>query len=279
MGVVYSAHDERLGRTVALKTLRAELADGEARERLRREARTAASISHPNVCQLYEIGEANGELFIAMELLSGEALSTRLASGALPVAEAVEITHDVLAALSALHQRGIVHRDLKPSNIFVTEHGAKLLDFGVAHSHDEVQRTMMPLTGPGTILGTPRYMAPEHASGEPVDARSDLFSRGRGSLRDALRTPGLRRRHRRSHSALGDVRAAAGPHRVSYRHRARSRHSTRHDETAGGALRLGREDGRGSARRLQRIRNARSRARTTDVAAHRAALPPAEAGR
>jgi eukaryotic-like serine/threonine-protein kinase len=178
MGVVYSAHDERLGRTVALKTLRAELADGGARERLRREARAAASISHPNVCQLYEIGEANGELFIAMELLSGEALSTRLASGALPVAEAVEITHDVLAALSALHQRGIVHRDLKPSNIFVTEHGAKLLDFGVAHSHDEAQRTMMPLTGPGTILGTPRYMAPEHASGEPVDARSDLFSLG-----------------------------------------------------------------------------------------------------
>jgi serine/threonine protein kinase/tetratricopeptide (TPR) repeat protein len=178
MGVVYSAHDERLGRTVALKTLRRELADGEARERLRREARAAASISHPNVCQLYEIGEANGELFIAMELLSGEPLSTRLDSGAIPVKDAVEITHDVLAALAALHQRGIVHRDLKPSNIFLTQHGAKLLDFGVAHWHDEAQRTVLQLTGPGTILGTPRYMAPEHASGEAVDARADLFSVG-----------------------------------------------------------------------------------------------------
>lgn len=178
MGVVYEAEDERLGRTVAIKTLRAGLSDDTARERLRREARAAASISHPNVCQLYEIGEAGSELFVAMELLSGEPLSARVAQGPLPVREALEITHGILAALSALHRRGILHRDLKPSNVFLTDHGAKLLDFGVARAINDTQATMMSLTGEGTIVGTPRYMSPEHASGEPVDARTDIFAVG-----------------------------------------------------------------------------------------------------
>jgi eukaryotic-like serine/threonine-protein kinase len=177
MGVVYAAEDVRLGRAVALKTLRSDVADPDARERLRREARLAASISHPNVCQLYEIGDADGELFITMELLTGEPLSARIAAGPLAVREAVRVTMDVLCALTALHQRGIVHRDLKPSNIFLTPHGAKLLDFGIARLVDE-GRTVASLTGAGTIVGTPRYMAPEYAAGDATDLRADIFSVG-----------------------------------------------------------------------------------------------------
>jgi eukaryotic-like serine/threonine-protein kinase len=179
MGVVYAAEDNRLGRTVALKTVRAEMSGDEMRERLRREARAAASISHPNVCQLYEIGEHNGELFIAMELLEGEPLSARIARGPLPLPEAVTIALEVLAALGALHRRGVLHRDLKPSNIFLTEHGAKLLDFGIAQlTAEDAQRTFLSLTGKNVMLGTPRYMAPESASGETLDARADLFAVG-----------------------------------------------------------------------------------------------------
>jgi eukaryotic-like serine/threonine-protein kinase len=177
MGVVYAAEDPGLGRSVALKTVRAELANEETRERLRREARAAASISHPNICQLYEIGEHDGELFIVMELLHGEPLSARIARGVLSVRNAVDIALDVLAALDALHRRGVLHRDLKPSNIFLTEHGAKLLDFGIARvAIEDAQRTFLSLTGEGVLLGTPRYMAPECASGDAIDARSDLFA-------------------------------------------------------------------------------------------------------
>jgi serine/threonine-protein kinase len=158
--------------------VRADLADNAARDRLRREARVAASISHPHICQLYEIGEVGDKLFVAMELLSGEPLSARIAQGPMPVREAVQIVQDILAALSALHRRGILHRDIKPSNVFLTDQGAKLLDFGIARAGDDTQATVMPLTGPGTLFGTPRYMAPEFASGEPVDARADLFAVG-----------------------------------------------------------------------------------------------------
>jgi serine/threonine protein kinase len=179
MGVVYAAEDPGLGRSVALKTLRAGLATDDMRERLRREARAAASISHPNVCQLFEIGEDGGELFIAMELLEGEPLSARIARGPLPVKEAVHVALSVLDALAALHKRGVLHRDLKPSNIFLTPHGAKILDFGIARlATEDEQRTMLSLTGEGVVLGTPRYMAPEHASGGVLDHRSDLFAVG-----------------------------------------------------------------------------------------------------
>lgn len=179
MGIVYAAEDSRLGRAVALKTVRRDLANDTARERLRREARAAASINHPKICQLYEIGEHDGELFIAMELLEGEPLSARITRGALAVSEAVQITLDVLDALGALHRRGVLHRDLKPSNIFLTPHGAKLLDFGIARvTAEDAQHTLLPLTGEGIALGTPRYMAPEHASGDPIDARSDVFAVG-----------------------------------------------------------------------------------------------------
>ena len=136
MGVVYAARDERLERTVALKTMSSLAGDETARKRFWREARAAASVNHPNVCQLYEIGEDSGELFIAMELLEGEALAERLRRGPLSVSETLPIGLGMLAALSALHARGIVHRDLKPSNVFLTPHGVKLLDFGLARPSD-----------------------------------------------------------------------------------------------------------------------------------------------
>ncbi len=180
MGVVYAARDERLERVVALKTM-SSLAgpDETARQRFWREARAAASVNHPNVCQIHEIGEDAGTLFIAMELLDGESLADRLRAGPLRLSEAVPIALGMLAALSALHGRGLVHRDLKPSNVFLTPHGVKLLDFGLARPGLSGLTSSAPgLTQSGMVIGTPRYMAPEQALGDPVDARSDLFSAG-----------------------------------------------------------------------------------------------------
>ena len=179
MGVVYAARDERLQRTVALKTLSAIGTDPTAHQRLWREARTAASVNHPNVCQIYEIGEDAGTLFIVMELLEGQVLSERLATGPLTSADAIPIGLGILAALSALHARGIVHRDLKPSNVFLTRHGVKLLDFGLARPQfDAPFDPTIEVTVPGVVMGTPRYMAPEQISGDALDARSDLFAVG-----------------------------------------------------------------------------------------------------
>jgi serine/threonine protein kinase/tetratricopeptide (TPR) repeat protein len=181
MGVVYAARDERLERTVALKTMSSLAKDDTARKRFWREARAAAAVNHPNVCQLYEIGEEGGELFIAMELLEGQALSDRLRQGPLSLADASPVALGMLAALSALHGRGIVHRDLKPSNVFLTRHGVKLLDFGLARPDPELAdalRSEADLTRTGMLVGTPRYMAPEQVTGEAVDARTDLFAAG-----------------------------------------------------------------------------------------------------
>jgi TolB-like protein len=179
MGVVYAAHDDRLQRTIALKTLSSPSGDDVARQRLWREARAAASVNHPNICQIYEVGEEQGQVFIAMELLDGEALSERLQREVLSVSDALPVALGILAALSALHGRGIVHRDLKPSNVFLTTHGVKLLDFGLARP--QLPATLdvdAALTGTGVVMGTPRYMSPEQITGEPLDARSDLFGVG-----------------------------------------------------------------------------------------------------
>ncbi len=179
MGVVYAAADERLHRQVAIKTVRETSRDPQSRERLWREARAAASVSHPNVCQLYDVGEENGELFIAMELLEGESLGTRLARGPIPLAESGDITLSMLSALDAIHARGLVHRDLKPSNIFLTAHGVKLLDFGLARAVEEAgDQTGAGITMAGTVMGTPHYMSPEQITGDPLDGRSDLFAVG-----------------------------------------------------------------------------------------------------
>ncbi len=179
MGVVYEADDERLKRTVALKLMLSVGHDEVSRRRFWREARAAASVNHPHVCQVYEVGEDGGTLFIAMELLEGEPLNKTLRRGPLSVDQALPIAADMLAALAAIHARGIVHRDLKPSNVFFTAHGIKLLDFGLARP--ELQATedsLDSITRSGAVFGTPGYMAPELISGELVDARSDLFAVG-----------------------------------------------------------------------------------------------------
>ena len=182
MGVVYAAHDDDLDRSVALKLIRADLKDEQAGKRFRREAKAAASVSHPNVCQLFEIGEDSGSLFLAMELLEGEPLSDRIGRGAVPLAEAVPIALGILSALTALHAREIVHRDLKPSNVFLTAHGVKLLDFGLARPikpcEGDLNQTQSQVTQAGFIVGTPRYMAPEQLQGHTLDQRADLFAVG-----------------------------------------------------------------------------------------------------
>jgi serine/threonine protein kinase len=179
MGVVYAAYDDRLGRPVAIKMIKAAVAEPAARDRLRREARSAASVNHPAICQLYEIGEEDGELFLAMELLQGESLATRIARGPIAVPEIVSTAIGMLAGIDALHQQGLIHRDLKPSNIFLTPHGIKLLDFGLTCSTQSVgDETFARLTVTGTVVGTPQYAAPEQLGGDAVDARTDLFAAG-----------------------------------------------------------------------------------------------------
>lgn len=177
MGVVYAARDDRLDRIIALKTLSA--ADESSRQRLWREARAAASVNHPNICQIYEIGEDAGRVFIVMELLEGEPLAERLKRGPLSVTDAVSVSMGMLAALSALHARGIIHRDLKPSNVYLTPHGVKLLDFGLAQPELSASASATAsITHTGLVMGTPRYMAPEQITGGTIDARTDLFAAG-----------------------------------------------------------------------------------------------------
>jgi eukaryotic-like serine/threonine-protein kinase len=176
MGVVFEARDDRLDRMVAIKRLRPMDTDPSLKERLLREARVAAGISHPNICQVYELAEENGELFVVMELLEGETLAGRIEKGTVPLADALQTALGVLGALEAMHSRGIIHRDLKPSNLFLTPHGVKLLDFGLARPH--LAEAHVTLTQPGTIVGTPRYMAPEMLGNEPVGPPADLFALG-----------------------------------------------------------------------------------------------------
>jgi non-specific serine/threonine protein kinase len=181
MGVVYAASDERLGRSVALKLMRTP-PTGEALERFWREARAAARVSHPHICQLHEVGEDEGTPFIVMELLEGEPLAARIARGPLAPREAISTTREVLAALEALHDAALVHRDLKPSNVFLTPHGVKLLDFGLARAAPatdiESVSTRTRMTRAGMLVGTLHYMSPEQLEGRSVDARTDIFATG-----------------------------------------------------------------------------------------------------
>ena len=179
MGVVYAAVDDKLNRQVAVKTIRDAGADTATRERFWREARVAAAVNHPNICQLYDIAEDGAQLFLVMELLEGQALSEKLRGGPLSPHDALSLLLPVLEALGALHARGIVHRDLKPSNVFVTGYGVKLLDFGLARAvASDVAATAQDLTMASQVVGTPAYMAPEQLDGSPVDVRADLFAAG-----------------------------------------------------------------------------------------------------
>jgi predicted Ser/Thr protein kinase len=177
MGVVYLADDQRLGRRVALKSLPPPLAgDPGFRERLRREARAAATISHPAVAVVYSLDEIDGHLLIASEYVRGHTLRAELARGPLDDRRAVAIAADIARALAAAHAAGVIHRDLKPENVLITDEGAvKVVDFGIAHVEGaEATR----LTREGGLIGTPAYMAPEQLAGTALDARADIYAAG-----------------------------------------------------------------------------------------------------
>ena len=162
-----------------IKTIRSDIADATTRKRMWREARAAASVNHPNVCQIYEVGELDGDLFLVMELLEGEPLSDRLAAGALSLRSALPVAIQILSALDALHARGFVHRDLKPSNIFCTPHAIKLLDFGIVLPPDDLlAEEGERLTHTGMMVGTPAFMAPEQWTGSDVGPPADIFAVG-----------------------------------------------------------------------------------------------------
>ena len=174
-GVVYKATDAQLDRPVALKFLFPHLCDeGSARVRFLREARAASAVEHRNICAIHDIETGcDGHTFIVMAYYEGPTLKQKLREGPLSVGAAVEFAAQIAEGLAAVHARGVVHRDIKPSNVLVTEHGVRILDFGLATLAESAE-----LTREGAVLGTPAYMSPEQTRGEAVDARSDVWSAG-----------------------------------------------------------------------------------------------------
>ena len=180
MGEVYKARDSRLDRTVAIKVLPEHVAaDPNLKQRFEREAKTISSLNHPHICTLHDIGSQNGVDFLVMEYLEGETLRDRLARGPLTVTEAIPLALTLVTTLQVLHEQDVVHRDLKPANLFLTAHGLKLLDFGLARAvQRDLGETNLALTSPGALVGTPQYMAPEALQGQATDRRSDVFAVG-----------------------------------------------------------------------------------------------------
>jgi eukaryotic-like serine/threonine-protein kinase len=190
MGEVYRARDTRLDRIVAIKILPDHLASrAELRERFEREAKTIASLNHPHICTLYDVGQQDGTDYLVMEYLEGETLAERLKKGPLPLAQVLRYAIEIADALDKAHRTGITHRDLKPSNIMLTKSGTKLLDFGLAKLRQDAAPgsplSQLPtanegITAQGTILGTLQYMAPEQVEGktDEIDARTDIFAFG-----------------------------------------------------------------------------------------------------
>lgn len=192
MGEVYRARDTRLDRTVAIKILPHHLADTpDARQRFEREARAISSLSHPNICHLYDIGAQDGTSYLVMEFLEGETLADRLRKGPLALEQFFRAALEICEGLEKAHRSGVVHRDLKPSNIMLTKSGAKLMDFGLAKALPvpsaytsgltatlSTPAAHQPITAQGTLVGTFQYMSPEQLEGKDTDARSDIFSLG-----------------------------------------------------------------------------------------------------
>jgi len=190
MGEVYRAKDTRLDRVVAIKVLPSHLSNNtEVQQRFEREARAVSSLSHSNICTLYDVGRQDGIDYLVMEYVDGESLADRLAKGPLPLDQVLRYSIQIADALDKAHRQGIVHRDLKPGNIMLTKSGAKLLDFGLAKFQDNnsgavfsglsnVPTERVSLTGEGAILGTFQYMAPEQLEGQEADARTDIFAFG-----------------------------------------------------------------------------------------------------
>src|SRR6266705_280559 len=188
MGEVYRARDTRLDRIVAIKILPAHLSqNAEAKQRFDREARAISSLSHPNICHLYDVGQQDGISYLVMEYLEGETLADRLRKGPLPLEQVLRVGTDICEGLEKAHRSGVVHRDLKPGNIMLTKAGAKLMDFGLAKPAEAAFIASASVGSPtlsnrltveGTIVGTFQYMAPEQLEGKDADARSDIFAFG-----------------------------------------------------------------------------------------------------
>ena len=192
MGEVYRARDTRLDRTVAIKILPTHLSDNpEAKDRFDREARAISSLSHPNICHLYDVGAQDGTNYLVMEYLEGETLADRLRKGPLPLEQFLKVGIEICEGLEKAHRSGVIHRDLKPGNIMLTKNGSKLMDFGLAKAIPKAATpasgltasfntpaASQPLTAQGTVVGTFQYMAPEQLGGQAAEARSDLFSLG-----------------------------------------------------------------------------------------------------
>jgi serine/threonine protein kinase len=183
MGEVYKARDTRLDRTVAVKVLPEHIAKREdLRSRFEREARSVASLNHPNICTLYDIGNQDGAGYMVMEFMEGETLAARIDKSALPLDQVLKLATQIADALDRAHRAGVTHRDVKPQNIMLTRDGVKVLDFGLAKSMPKPGPTGETLTAvlttEGTVLGTPQYMAPEQFEGKEADARSDIWAFG-----------------------------------------------------------------------------------------------------